>query len=408
VNDYIADADARDMREAQLAGLRRSNSLADLAYQGQAQDIATKRQTQNAVQRIYADPANTDQVARENALLANPLTAAQGMAAQKQRLENANTAAQTSERSSIAGKNDFETRRAKADQAVKDISALQSPQEAAAAIQQHLAAGDIDQGKAQALLQSLPQDPAQLPTWQLKMVRGILTAKDQMEAVQPKPVETNLGNRKAFIDTNPQSPTYGKEVASAAVGQSPDNAATTGAHLQGIKLQQAGENLRAGMTPGGGVSPDMETTAQAIASGHAAAANRHGAYQGPRNQRSARARHGDQSAVRLHQRHGGSAAHRAARQQGQRDGAGQARNAADHGGAFEKNFTKNRRHRRRAVVQGRPHGRADHQQVGQRRQARDHGRPGHLRQLRRVGQGDGERVRKDRRRRHRQARPRAR
>lgn len=64
----------------------------------------------------------------------------------------------------------------------------------------------------------------------------------------------------------------------AQAGENSRNAATNATHLQTANIAanasrlnnrdtQAGENLRAGMQPGGGVTPDMETTAQAIANG---------------------------------------------------------------------------------------------------------------------------------------------
>lgn len=207
--------------------LRNRNALQSLTLQQQTDATQQSMQERNALRRI-ASMAGGDRGALvtglRNSGMPGLMTQADSLEQSGAKLaESQSTAAKNT---ADAGKTTFETRRAKADQAVKDILALQSPDHAVQSIQQHLQAGDIDQVKAQQLLQSLPQDPSQFGAWQLKMARGILAAKDQIEMVQPKPTETALGNRKAFVDTNPQSPTYGKEVASAAVGQSPDNAAT--------------------------------------------------------------------------------------------------------------------------------------------------------------------------------------
>lgn len=48
------------------------------------------------------------------------------------------------------------------------------------------------------------------------------TARQALEFVSPKPVEVNLGDRVAFIDANPNSPTYNQEVRSDAVGINPN------------------------------------------------------------------------------------------------------------------------------------------------------------------------------------------
>lgn len=73
----------------------------------------------------------------------------------------------------------FDLRIKKANKAVADISALNSPAEAIASIDQHLAAGDIDQQKADMLKGQLQAAPS-FAAWQKSMVTGILDAKDRV------------------------------------------------------------------------------------------------------------------------------------------------------------------------------------------------------------------------------------
>jgi hypothetical protein len=79
----------------------------------------------------------------------------------------------------------FKTRVAKSDQAIKDISGFSTPQEALASLQAHEASGDIDPQKAAMIRSTIPQDTAQFPKWQLGMVKSIMAAKDQMALTVP-------------------------------------------------------------------------------------------------------------------------------------------------------------------------------------------------------------------------------
>jgi hypothetical protein len=68
--------------------------------------------------------------------------------------------------------------------ALKDIAGLNSPEDALAGINRHLQLGDIDEQKAAMLRQSIPQNPADFPRWQIGMLRNIMTAHEQIAAQQ--------------------------------------------------------------------------------------------------------------------------------------------------------------------------------------------------------------------------------
>lgn len=78
-------------------------------------------------------------------------------------------------------KSDFQLSMDKANKAVKEIASFNSREDILADIQRKIDAGSVDPIKAQQIAASVPQDPAQIPAWQLKTLRGILDAKDQLE-----------------------------------------------------------------------------------------------------------------------------------------------------------------------------------------------------------------------------------
>lgn len=74
---------------------------------------------------------------------------------------------------------EFDQRIKKANKAISDIAALNSPQEAIDSIDRHLANGDIDQPKADMLKAQLTSAPS-FGAWQKSMLVNILDAKDRV------------------------------------------------------------------------------------------------------------------------------------------------------------------------------------------------------------------------------------
>jgi len=91
------------------------------------------------------------------------------------------TLLETSKLRNEVGKSDFQLRMDKANKAVKDIASFTSRDEILADLKRNRDAGNLDPAKADQIAASIPQDPAQIPAWQLKTLRGILDAKDQLE-----------------------------------------------------------------------------------------------------------------------------------------------------------------------------------------------------------------------------------
>jgi hypothetical protein len=239
--DYSADMDKAEANQLSLVALRNKNALDSLTNQ---QAVAK----QNALQKLMSDPGMTDPMAREKAMLSNPLLMQDGMAAQASRVDNENKQAQTRERSSVADKNAYQLQMEKANKTISDIASLSSPQDALAGIEARRKAGDLDEARYQSVVASLKpalQDPSQFGKWQRSMIMTIMDGKDRLSATAPKPTEVRLGNRVVMIDTNPDSPTYKQEVTSAQIGVSPDTLANNATSRANNAATIAAENERA-------------------------------------------------------------------------------------------------------------------------------------------------------------------
>lgn len=71
---------------------------------------------------------------------------------------------------------------------------------------------------------SLPDDPVQLRAKLTQSIKTQLSPEQMLTMFAPKPTEQDNGQVKRFVDTNPNSPTYGQTTAGAAVQKvaSPD------------------------------------------------------------------------------------------------------------------------------------------------------------------------------------------
>lgn len=114
--------------------------------------------------------------------------------------------AQARSANATASASEWELKLKKANTAISDIASLGSPQDAVASIQKHLQLGDIDEQKAQAMLSSIPQDPAQFPEWRKSTLMRLLDAKTQLEMQKPQVQYENSGASKVAVNTNAYAP----------------------------------------------------------------------------------------------------------------------------------------------------------------------------------------------------------
>jgi hypothetical protein len=62
------------------------------------------------------------------------------------------------------------------------------------------------------MLTSVPEDSTEFEAWRSNLLSQSMTAKDQLELTAPKPEKIDLNGVVRYIDLNPRSGTYGKEV----------------------------------------------------------------------------------------------------------------------------------------------------------------------------------------------------
>jgi len=228
VLDYSADLDAADSRQAQLAAQRGQNALQALTLQqtqGQMADATAKR---NAIQQIYAGlPATADPLARARAMQANPLTAADGVAAEQAILNNQRTAASTAKDSADADSRTFSTQQERQKAAIQKVAAFTDPGHAAQDLQAAVQRGEIPQPLAEAIARSIPQDPAQFDQWKLRAIVGLTDPAKMAELLKPVLQTRNTGGT---TDTLAIDPITGKVTVTNSVKntQSPDSVAATG------------------------------------------------------------------------------------------------------------------------------------------------------------------------------------
>lgn len=228
--DYAAEYDKQDANKLALAAQR-------MSMQQQQQQLADAQDTRNALQRAYST-AGGDQNALIKALQSDPRTAQQGMALQKSSTDIAESQAKTGNYASETAKRDYEVRRQKADQALKDIAALQSPEEAAASLERHAAAGDIDANTAARVRASIPSDPAQFGAWQLSTLKNILSAKDRLEMDQRKQIADEQ-NATHVTTTKMNNDTSMRNTDASNATSRANNSATVGATLRGQNMSDA-------------------------------------------------------------------------------------------------------------------------------------------------------------------------
>lgn len=242
VADYQAEGDAADLRRQQLIGAQRQNALASLVAQQQQQTMAETAADNERVRQAYAETGGDQN--RLLSILRGP-TATKGTVAHADSVE----AAMLKRRETLAkaGKEEGET----TDIALKRYSGMlgtyvKDPQTAALWYQAQYTDPVIGKmmqqvhGPIDQVVGQIPQDPQGFARWVQQTREGMTK---YAESTAPKPTEVKLGNRVAFIDTNPQSPTFRQELNSSAIGTSPDTVYTQGQenYRQGARLKQEKE-----------------------------------------------------------------------------------------------------------------------------------------------------------------------
>lgn len=185
VLDYSAELDQADARKQAF----QQNALTLAA--GQAKFDEGQQATQRAAQlrsALMGLPQGVTDDQRIQAMRATgtPEGYAAADALSKSLIEQRKGTATAKKDEGEAADKEYKLKIAKHDQALRDMSSFQSPQEALASLQQHVASGEIPAEQASMFAQQLQtMNPADFPKWQLNMVQRLMSAKDDMSYRAP-------------------------------------------------------------------------------------------------------------------------------------------------------------------------------------------------------------------------------
>ena len=197
VQEY--DAEAQQAKASQL-----QNALGQIQYSN-----ALRQQQDDQAYREAAKGFGSDTNANASALFSKGLVK-EGLAYQKSALDALKTTTDINKDQATADKTSYELRIQKANEAVKDISSLMSPQQARDSISRHMKAGDITFEQASQMLATVPDDMGDFGRWRNQTVMRILDAKTRLEMSMAKPEKFDNGGQIITRDMNPNSPTYGQ------------------------------------------------------------------------------------------------------------------------------------------------------------------------------------------------------
>lgn len=185
VAEYTAELDDADSRQQ----LRQQNALQLAAGQQKQDDYMRERAGENALSRLYGSGKTPDQIGAD---LARQGYVKQAMAYTKQQQEAANAkatgehlGAQTGKLTAESGEIARKQREEKRQKAITDIAAFTDPQQAAASLKLHIDAGDVDPQQGALIMQTIPQNPADFPKWQVGMLQRIMAADKAAGQILP-------------------------------------------------------------------------------------------------------------------------------------------------------------------------------------------------------------------------------
>lgn len=227
VNDYRAEMDTAEAGQ---------NALATAAMEAKARQQAMQDEE---AYRGAVSASGGDQNALIKALNAQGL-GTRAQAVQKSMLDAEKTRAGIDVDKSTAGKNTQATEQAAQQAHIQAAGMIQTPEDAVSWAAEAVRKGIMTPQQFQTGLARIPNDPAGMQQWKSKVQQGGMTVLQQLSSVEPKPTEVKLGNVVKFLDMNPRSPTFGKEVAPAQqMGQSPDSIASNRIQIRGQNMSDA-------------------------------------------------------------------------------------------------------------------------------------------------------------------------
>ena len=170
----------------QLRNLQESSQMNAL----KAQEYRRSLESRNKLARIYADPSLTpgsdEQLLRIQQEVPEEYEGAATRALQRETLLS-----QKEQRAAAAEKHKFEAKklesqlsREKIETAIADITSFDTVGAVLSDINRKVESGELQQDQADKIIAGMPDNDAEIPAWQIRTVRSLLSAKDRLADVR--------------------------------------------------------------------------------------------------------------------------------------------------------------------------------------------------------------------------------
>jgi hypothetical protein len=192
---------------AQLQGAQQQqqmNALKMQEYQQQQQERNALAQTISRKDFDLNNAAHVQDLLRQAPTLGVPYVKEARMAAAEKARADKEAVQAEHER--------FKMRREQLDFTNAALQKSTNPMLARAQIQQAIDLKYVTPEVGVQMLTSVPEDSTEFEAWRSNLLSQSMTAKDQLELTAPKPEKIDLNGVVRYIDLNPRSGTYGKEV----------------------------------------------------------------------------------------------------------------------------------------------------------------------------------------------------
>jgi len=212
----IADPLAQYGQLAAIQNAQNQNALAQYTIaKARRDDTATE-----AMNELYSKNFNpTTGAVNQNALfqeLAARNLGSKIPAIQAQLLEQQGKKTTIAKTEADTESSKFKLQQDKLEHGITSMASASTPQAALEKLNDGVKKGYFDQTTADAEAQKIQSlTPDQFQQYRTEKILGIMKATDQLNATAPKPSEIYVGNKKIFIDLNPNSRTFKQEVAPA-------------------------------------------------------------------------------------------------------------------------------------------------------------------------------------------------
>jgi hypothetical protein len=184
----------------QLRGLQESSQMNAL----KAQEYQQQVQERNALAQLMSDPNlefGTEPFMRQ--VLAKAPSMYEGIATRAAQREN--LLAQREGRQAETEKRQFESEKLKGQlskeqfqTAINELAGYDTVADVLSGVQQKLDAGVITRAQADQVIAGLPQNDSEIPAWQIRTMRGLLTPKEKLEDVRAEKKDVREEKRAGF------------------------------------------------------------------------------------------------------------------------------------------------------------------------------------------------------------------